>query len=238
MEKQLTNRLIEVLPRDLFLDLFDMTAARAREAHETVRDRFPYLSGKSARGAEGQIRFRIMEQGFQQICEKYGGILLEGGLVQGTDLRIFQPFMRFGQDAGVVIGLASMPDRGELPVKNHSRSAGVTLNYNIVPRLALDERDPKPGDIFILFLTARDPSRSGQIQEVAIGVVDSKYESFLFYEPIETFLARYAAPDRPSQKDGDSQGQSTKLVKLKSDRKAYKPPGSQEEDENNEGKEA
>lgn len=229
MENEILNRLVNVLPRDLLLDLTDMAVARAREAHEGVRERFPYLSGKSARGAEGQIRFRIMEQGFQETCEFYGGVLLEGGLIEGSDLRIFQPFMRFGGNGkGVVLGLASMPERGELPAKNMSRRAGTALNYKLTPRLSLDEHDPKPGDIFVLFLVARDPSRSGQIEEIAIGMIDAEYESFLFYESMEKFMTRYAPPDNSAQEETQKP-----LVKLKGNRTAFKPPESLNDDAQN-----
>ncbi len=231
MENEILNRLIEVLPRHLLLDLTDMGVARARQAHEIIRDH-TRLQGKSARGAEGQVRFRIMEQGFEEICETYGGVLLQGGLVEGSDLRIFQPFMRFadGTGPGIVLGLASMPARRELPIKNMSRTAGVELNYRLTPRLALDEHDPKPGDIFVLFLVARDPARSGQIDEIAIGIIDAEYKNFLFYESMENFMARYAPPDKPAQVDEAAPAQP--LVKLKSKRKAFKPPESGEKDEN------
>lgn len=231
MENNVIDRLVSVLPRDLLLDLTDMGVAKARQAYEIIRDNTT-LHGKSARGAEGQIRFRIMEQGFQEICEKYGGILLEGGLIEGSDARIFQPFMRFSDagDTGVVLGLASMPAKGELPVKNMSRKAGIALNYNLTPRLALDERDPKPGDIFVLFLVARDPAKSGQIEEIAIGIIDSNYEDFLFYEAMEKFVARYAPPNEVNN-DENVAIASKPLVKLKTKRSVYVPPESDAGDE-------
>ena len=222
--EEVENRLVKVLSRHLLLDLTDMSVARARQAHEIIRDN-TQLQGKSARGAEGQIRFRIMEQGFQEICEHYGAILLEGGLIEGSDLRIFQPFMRFGDsDApGIVLGLASMPLGGELPTKNMSRTAGVALNYRLTPRLALDKRDPQPGDIFVLFLVARDPAKAGQIEEIAVGIIDAEYQSFLFYETIEKFMARYAPPDQPVQ-TGEAITPQKPLVRLKGNRTAFKPP--------------
>lgn len=231
MEQDIMNRLIEVLPRHLLLDLTDMVVARAQQAHEIIRDNTE-LQGKSARGAEGQIRFRIMEQGFQKTGENYGGVLLEGGLMEGSALRIFQPFIRFGggDRPGVVLGLASMPVRGELPSKNMSRTAGVALNYRLTPRLSLDDRDPKPGDIFVLFLVARDPARAGHIEEIAIGIIDSEYQSFLFYETIETFMARYAPPDRSAQTENNGNLKQP-LVKLKGKQKAFKPPGSEDNSE-------
>jgi len=40
----------------------------------------------------------------------------------------------------------------------------------------------------VLLLVARDRQKAGQIEEVAIGVIDSEYESFLFYETLDNFL--------------------------------------------------
>ncbi len=215
-----TDRLVKTLPRHLLLDLLDVGVSRTLKAFEIIRDNTT-LSGKSARGAEGQLRFRIVEQGFQETCERYGGTLLAGKLMEGSDMRIFQPFMRFGDaNSGVVLGLASMPTQRELPPRNMSREAGVALNYMLTPRLALDERDPKPGDIFVLFLIARDPARGGQVAEIAIGIVDSGYDTFLFYEPIETFMARYAPTETPASNQVAS---SKPLVKLKDRRTLFVP---------------
>lgn len=155
--------IIETLPRDLLIDLLDTAVARARQAHALIRDNTD-LTGRSARGLEGQARFRLMEKGFQKTCERHGGMPLEGDVIPGTDQRYYQPFMRFGGDhPGVLLGLASMPEPRELPTKNRSRGAGVTLNYHLTPRLDLEgnSRTVKPGDIFVLLLFARDPSQGG-----------------------------------------------------------------------------
>jgi hypothetical protein len=215
-------RIVETLPRDMLIDLLDTAAARARQAHELIRDNTD-LTGRSARGLEGQARFRLMEKGFQDTCELHGGVRLEGDVIPGTDLRYFQPFMRFGGDRpGVLLGLASMPEPKDLPMKNRSRHAGVTLNYVLTPRLDLegDGGTAKPGDIFVLFLFARDPSQAGSLQEVAIGVIDAKYHGFLAYVTIEALMGAYAA----SVSEADVTPDSQPLVKLKKAPKAFRPP--------------
>jgi hypothetical protein len=81
----------------------------------------------------------MMEKSFQEVCETHGGALLKDGIIPLSDLRVFQPFMRFehlGQ--GIIFGLAAMPEPKALPTKNISRKAGVTLNYYLSPRLDLD----------------------------------------------------------------------------------------------------
>lgn len=219
---EIKARIVSTLPRDLLIDLLDNAVARARQAHELIRDNTD-LTGRSARGLEGQARFRLMEKGFQDTCELEGGMRLEGDVIPGTDLRYYQPFMRFGGDRpGVLLGLASMPEPKELPTKNQSRLAGVTLNYHLTPRLDLEGGGgtAKPGDIFVLFVFARDPSRGGRLQEVAIGVIDAEYQGFLAYETVETFMEAYAPPSTETEPTPESQP----LVTLKKTPKAFRPP--------------
>ena len=218
---ELKRLIIAKLPRDLVVDLIDMANARALAAHELIRDHTD-LEGRSARGLEGQARFRLMEKGFQDACEQHGGVLLAGGVIPGTKLRSFQPFIRFeAEGQGVILGMASMPAPREVPNKNQSRLAGVSLNYALSPRLHLDERDPRPGDVFVLLLVARDPARGGMIDEIAVGVINSNYESYVLYEPVESFVAGYV-PETPEPQPG--QDAAKPLVSLKRNPQAYKPP--------------
>ena len=185
----LKHVLRRVLHKELLLDLEDRLRAEAVKAHEMVRDRSG-LDQKRARELEGQARFRMMEQGFQAVCELHGGHFIEGGVLPVTELKIYQPFMRFDDETnGIVLGLASLPEPQVIPVKNKSRLAGVSLNYNLSPRLDFDGTGPKIGDIFALFLVSRDRERAGKLEEIAIGVVDSKYETYLLYERLDSFLS-------------------------------------------------
>lgn len=189
MPESLNARLRLALKKELVLDIEDRDRAEALKAHEMVRDRSG-LDPKRARELEGQARFRMMEHGFEEVCALHGGQLLEGGVIPGTDLKVFQPFMRFeGEGGGVILGLAAMPDRRSIPSKNRSRLAGVSLNYYLSPRLDLDGKGPKVGDVFALLLVSRHKEKAGLIDEIAIGVIDSEYSTFLFYEPLDQFLS-------------------------------------------------
>jgi hypothetical protein len=230
---EIKARIVSALPRDLLIDLLDTSAARTRQAHELIRDNTD-LTGRSARGLEGQARFRLMEKGFQDTCELHGGMRLEGDVIPGTELRYYQPFMRFGGDQpGILLGLASMPVPKELPTKNQSRLAGVTLNYRLTPRLDLegDGGTAKPGDIFVLFLFARDSSQGGRLQEVAIGVINAEYQGFLAYETVETLMGAYAPPSTGTESTPESQP----LVTLKKTPKAFKPPEQLDSEESADG---
>lgn len=189
MADQIKNHLRRALHKGLILDLEDRVKAEAVKAFEMIRDHSG-LDKKRAREAEGQARFRMMEQGFEEVCAFHGGHLLEGCVIPHTELKVFQPFMCFEVDGkGIILGLAAMPEPKTVPVKNKSRLAGVSLNYDLSPRLDLDGKGPKIGDVFGLLLVSRHREKAGQIEEIAVGVVDSKYESYLFYEPLDKFLS-------------------------------------------------
>jgi len=223
MAVNIKARLQASLTRDLLLDLVDMATARAHSAHELVRDHTD-LKGRSARGLEGQARFRLLERGFEDVCETHGGVAIASGVMPGTDLRFYQPFMRFGgSEPGVVLALASMPYAKELPVKNQSRLAGISLNRVLTPELDFGDASPKPGDIFVLFLVARDSARAGKIEEMALGVIDSEYKTYLTYEIIEDFLTGYTTPEEPVGGDSGPQDGGATLVRLKAKRGQYRP---------------
>jgi hypothetical protein len=188
MTGQIKDSLRKALHKDLVLDLEDRVKAEALKAFEMIRDHSG-LNKKRAREAEGQARFRMMEQGFEEVCALHGGHRLEGDLIPHTELKVFQPFMRFEVDGkGTILGLAAMPEPKLVPTKNKSRLAGVSLNYYLSPRLDLDGKGAKIGDVFGLLLVSRHREKAGQIEEVAVGVVNSEYDSYLFYEPLDKFL--------------------------------------------------
>lgn len=189
--------LIGALTKDLLLNLEDGIRAEALRAYEIVRDHAGLKDKRRARGGEGQLRFRMMEERFEEICQAHGGQVLDGGVIPNTDRKVYQPFVRFEVEGrGVILGMAAMSEPEALPSKNRSRAAGVGLNYLLSPRFAFDESGPKMGDMFVLFLVSRDRERAGQIEEIAVGVIDAEYESFLFYESLDKFLSGHA--DGPS----------------------------------------
>ncbi|MGY3370681.1 hypothetical protein ACVWZL_007806 [Bradyrhizobium sp. GM2.4] len=220
-------RLRKVLPRDLFIDLDDTILAGSLKAHEVVRDHAGLKKKRNARAAEGQLRFRILEEDFETTCALHGGRLLDGGVMPDTDFKIHQPFMRFEQNGqGVILALATMPAAGELPAKNKSRVAGVTINYDLSLRLDLDGSGPKVGDLFAVLLVARDRERAGKIEEIALGVIESNFESYLYYETLDGVLADAADvkrddPRTPSPAETEA---PTPQVTLKKVVKRFVPP--------------
>lgn len=189
-----------VLTKELLLNLEDGLRAEALKAFEIIRDHSGLKDKRRARGGEGQLRFRMMEELFEEVCQLHGGQLLDGGVIPQSDLKVFQPFVRFEiEGKGLIFGMAAAPEPDVIPPKNKSRIAGVSLNYHLSPRLEFDSSGPKSGDIFALLIVCRDRERAGQIEEIAVGVIDSKYETFLFYEPLDKFLEGNEADEATSQ---------------------------------------
>lgn len=218
--------ILAALPKDLLLDLEDRLSAEAMKAYDIVRRELP-LNAKRSREAEGQIRFRLQEQGYEEVVQLHGGQLLVNGIMLGTELKVFQPFARFtGPELGVILGFASMPERRKIPPKNMSRAAGVTLNVQLQPSMFDDADSPKASDLFALFLTARDRERAGMIEEIAIGVIGSDYEDFIFYESLDAFLSGYdTGPVEHDAPDSPVEGGGT--VTLRQSRKQFIPPEQQ-----------
>lgn len=210
---------------DLIIDLEDRLAGETLKASRMISEHAG-LDKRRARALEGQARFRMNEQAFEQVCELHGGSFLPGNLLPNSDLKVHQPFMRFGkQGSGIILGLASMPQPSMLPVKNRSRLAGVSMNWQFSEELDLEGTQPKSGDVFILLLVARDPERSGKLKELAVGSIDSSYDHFLFYEPIDEFLSgRIALPNTNKSVEISS---VTKNVRLKTSPKTYIAPEDQ-----------
>jgi hypothetical protein len=79
------------------------------------------------------------------------------------------------------------------------------------------------GDIFVLFLVARHREKAGHIEEMAIGVVDSGYSTFLFYEALGEFLKGVSdAPDAVAPPAAEATAAPS--LSLKRNVKRFVPP--------------
>lgn len=215
--------ILDTVPKELWIDLEDRHRAEAFNAHNVVKTNIP-LNAKRSREVEGQIRFRLQEQGYEEVVQLHGGHLVDDGIMPGTDLRVYQPFARFqGPKVGVILGFAAMPEPRKMPAKNMSRAAGVSLNWHLQPSMFDDPGSVRASDIFVLFLTARDRNRAGMIEEIAVGVIGADYKDFLFYESLEDFLRGYGGiaevPDGP-----DDPGDRGAEIRLRKTRKLFLPP--------------
>ena len=70
--------ILDSVPKELWIDLEDRHRAEAFNAHNVVRTNIP-LNAKRSREVEGQIRFRLQEQGYEEVVQLHGGHLVEDG---------------------------------------------------------------------------------------------------------------------------------------------------------------
>lgn len=220
---EIRRTVIDTVPKGVWIDLEDRHRAEAFKAHAVVKENIP-LNPKRSREVEGQIRFRLQEQGFEEVVRFHGGHLVEDGIMPGTDLRVYQPFVRFqGRKVGIILGFAAMPEPRKMPAKNMSRAAGVSLNLHLQPSMFDDPTSVRADDIFVLFLTARDRAKAGLIEEIAVGVIGANYKEYLFYESLEDFLSGYGE-EGDGRTGTDDAGDRGAEVKLRTVRKLFLPP--------------
>lgn len=226
--------ILDTVPKELWIDLEDRHRAEAFKAHDVVKTNIP-LNAKRSREVEGQIRFRLQEQGYEEVVQLHGGHLVENGIMPGTDLRVYQPFARFqGPKVGVILGFAAMPEPRKMPAKNMSRAAGVSLNWHLQPSMFDDPKSVRANDIFVLFLTARDRNKAGMIEEIAVGVIGADYKDFIFYESFEDFLRGYGEGSEAPDGSDSSKGGGAE-VKLRKTRKLFLPPENRPDSDAEEG---
>jgi hypothetical protein len=79
------NRMPPKFFGSLFLDLEDRVRAGAFQAHRVIKDNF-ILSPQRSRRVEGQARFPLMEEAFEEVCVQHGGRPLANGIIPQTDL--------------------------------------------------------------------------------------------------------------------------------------------------------
>ena len=117
------------------------------------------------------------------------------------------------------------------------QAPGVTLNYKLSPHFDFDGTTPQIGDICILFLFARDPEQAGKIKELAIGLIDSEYEQYLFYERIDQYLADDGDLSEPSSPLSTPPAlPASGAVRLKRTMKPFVPPEAPSVDDEQDGK--
>jgi hypothetical protein len=88
----------------------------------------------------------------------------------------------------------------------------------------------------VLLLASRDRERAGKLEEIAVGVVDSSYEAYLLYEPLDSFLAgeQPGTTPAPVVPLHPAAGAETPKVTLKQTVVPFVPPEAPADDESGE----
>ena len=112
-------------------------------------------------------------------------------------------------------------------------SARLDHTEDLQARLDLDGTGPKVGDVFILLLVARDRAVAGQIEEIAIGVINSGYEQYLHYETLPSYLQGHA--DESVTPGPTPLAPTSTVIQLKPKITPFVPPEKQDGDKPSEG---
>lgn len=145
----------------------------------------------------GHLRYNLIEETFERHGENMGGENLFRRALPGyPDSVVFMPLQMFGK---VVVGFATHSGRGALPTRNLTRSRAVQLNLSFDPRFDLGDVDPALDYLFVCMLVARDPADATKVASIELGVIDPKFERFLFRESLDEFLLRYEPAALPAK---------------------------------------
>lgn len=152
------------------------------------------LSGLSARRATGFDAHLVMESQFAELCRSAGGVVIDGRVFPGTELRLHQPLMRYGR---VLLGRATIHELNGLPSLNVTRSNGAALNRCLTGDLFDPTTDPN-APFHVLLLTLPDSRDLEKIAAIYVAVLSPTLDATLFMMPIDDFIAGYDDKAPPS----------------------------------------
>lgn len=190
-QDQIAALIVRNVPRPFWIEARARLTAAFASAPAIIKKHTALKPFRAAR-VSGQLRFALIEQGFETVGANLGAINLYQQELPGMpDALVFQPLQQFG---AVIVGYASQPKPGSLPAKNLTRGRAVQLNFAFSDHLGLDGVAPPAPTLFVSMLTTPDPANPGSVGSIEIGVIDSRYDHFMFHEPLSEFMKRYARP--------------------------------------------
>lgn len=179
--------------KDKLIDVADLLRSTRKTAGEHAGAMG--LAGRQALRIAGFGAYEIQTKLLPELTLLQGGFVIEDDNFPGTELRSFQPICRYGR---VLFGKASIPDPGELPTRNVTRSNGAKVNVPhgtaaFLP--GLEPPAPTKDVVYVLLLTCRDRNDPARYQHVAIAALEPDFSGFIFYEPLDQFIAGYGEID-------------------------------------------
>lgn len=173
------------IPRSVMLDHAEAPGAARKMAAASARALG--LSGLAARRSTGFDAHLVMEQRLIELCQNAGGVVVEGRVFPGTELKLHQPLTRYGR---VLLGRATIHERRGLPSANVTRRNGAQLNRCLTGDLFDPETDSE-APFHVLVLTLPDFHDIEKIAATYIAVISPIFDSALLMEEIDDFIAGY-----------------------------------------------
>jgi hypothetical protein len=188
----LATELVQRLEQPELLDFIGKARSAASTAAKSATD--VGLTGAWRKRVTGMTHRGLCEDALDQVAKSMDATSFKG-TVPGTEVKVYQQ-VHFVK--GVLLGLASVPEPGELPVRNLTRSnLAQCINAHWEADLFGKRTAPPEIEVYALLLVCRDRKNLGDLQEVAIAVIAANYDKYLHYERLESFLRRYEPKEEP-----------------------------------------
>lgn len=181
--------LAAALPKSFLLEFDEGVRAAGRRAKEVTKSL--EVSKRHGGRVGGQIRTALVEQLLVRSAESAGFEAEEAGAVEGTEIYLYQAFAQVGR---AIVVRATISSANPLPSPNKSRKRLVEAVNAAYSRDLFRPvpQDDAGGPIAVFFVVTPNPAAVDGIGGINVAVVDDRYDHYLFDEPFEEFLARYA----------------------------------------------
>lgn len=173
------------IPKQVMLDHAEIPGVARKAAAEKARELG--LSGRAARRSTGFNAHLVMENLLKDLCERAGGVVIEDRAFPDTELTLHQPLSRYGR---ILLGRATIHERKGMPSANVTRRNGAALNRSLTGDL-FDPSTDASAPFHVLLLTLPDFHDLDKIAATYLAVIAPDFNSFLFVEEIDDFIAGY-----------------------------------------------
>jgi hypothetical protein len=182
--------LSDAIPQPFLLEFEERVRAAGRRAKVVTGELA--VGKRSGARVRGQIRTALIEQGIVDASHASGFPAEEAGILEGSELYLYQAFARINR---AIVVRATLGSASGLPTENKTRKRLVEKINSVYsrdffrPELVVDTGGP----IAVFLIVTPNPVAADGIGAINIAVVDDRYDHYLFAEPLETFMTRYAA---------------------------------------------
>ena len=212
MDDIIKQAITDSIPREFLLDFYEKTYTTFQKVDNTIRDEYQ-LKGSDASWASGLLRFINIQADFKLDAPKYEGIDVSKQYVETLPKmdRIYQPFHLFeNKKSGpnVLLGFTSLLKSKQIPKYNLSRQTAIKLNKPIAPNPDLFDSSV-PIDttlanetIYVCLCVVRDNRSPASPAEIALGIIDPSYQTYIYYFLLKEILMIYSDKDaNPAQNE-------------------------------------
>jgi hypothetical protein len=179
----------DAVPANFLLEFEELVRAAGRRAKDVTGSLD--VGKRSGARVRGQIRTALIEQGLIDASHASGFPAQEAGTLEGSELYLFQAFARINR---AIVVRATLSTSSGLPAQNKTRKR---LVEKINSAYSRDFFRPEPvvdagGPIAVFLVVTPNPAAADGIGGINVAIVDDRYDHYLFDEPLETFMSRYA----------------------------------------------